>query len=156
MLSFFSKLLEKVVMSQLLDHLNTNEVWPRFQSTYRARHSTEKALLRILNKLLTAIDDGQLSQLTLQDVSAAFGTIDHNIRVPPSARIGFQHTQSAFSFFQSYLTKRMQTASISGYSSNPPTLRYGVPQGPVLGPTLFHLYTQPLSQIIDRHSVSDS
>jgi len=71
MLSFFSKLLEKVVMSQLLDHLNTNEVWPRFQSTYRARHSTEKALLRILNKRLAAIDDGQLSLLTLQDVSAA-------------------------------------------------------------------------------------
>ncbi|WP_295513932.1 reverse transcriptase domain-containing protein, partial [Thiolapillus sp.] len=78
-LSFFSKLLEKVVMSQLLDHLNTNELWPRFQSAYRACHSTETALLRVLNDLLTASDDGQVSLLTLLDLSAAFDTIDHDI-----------------------------------------------------------------------------
>ena len=46
--------------------------------------------------------------------------------------------------------------SISGYSSNPSSLLRGVPQGSVLGPILFLLYTQPLSQIINRHSVSHS
>ena len=58
-------------MSQLLDHLNTNELWPRFRSAYCACHSTETALLRILNDLLTAGDDGQVSLLTLLDLSAA-------------------------------------------------------------------------------------
>ena len=66
-------------MSQLLDHLNTNELWPRFQSAYRACHSTETTLLRVLNDLLSAIDDGQVSLLTLLDLSAAFDTIDHDI-----------------------------------------------------------------------------
>ena len=66
-------------MSQLLDHLNTNELWPRFQSAYRACHSTETALLRVLKDLLTAGDDGQVSLLTLLDLSAAFDTIDHDI-----------------------------------------------------------------------------
>ena len=62
-------------MSQLLDHLNTNEVWPRFQSAYRACHSTDTALLRVLIDLLTESDDGQVSLLTLLDFSSAFNTI---------------------------------------------------------------------------------
>ena len=48
-------------MSQLLDHLNTNELWPWFQLAYRACRSTETALLRVLNDLLTASDDGKVS-----------------------------------------------------------------------------------------------
>ena len=48
-------------MSQLLDHLNTDELWPRFQSAYHACHFTETALLRVLNDLLTASDDGKVS-----------------------------------------------------------------------------------------------
>ena len=62
-------------MSQLLDHLNTNELWPRFQSACRACHSTETALLRVLSNLITASDDGQVSLLTLLDFSSAFNTI---------------------------------------------------------------------------------
>ena len=61
-------------MSQLLDHLNTNELWPR----YRACHPTETALLRVLNDLLTASDDGKVSLLSLLDLSTAFDTIDHD------------------------------------------------------------------------------
>ena len=134
----------------------TRRLWLRFQSVYRARHSTETVLCWVLNEHLTARDDGQVSLLTLLDVSAAFGTTEHNSRVPPSARICFRHTTSALSFFQSYLTERKQTMSISGYSSNPPTLRYGVLQGSVVDPILFHLYTKPLSHIINRHSISHS
>ena len=66
-------------MSQLLDHLNTDALWSRFQSAYRARHSTETALLGVLNDLLTASDDGQVSLQTLLDLSAASDTIDHSI-----------------------------------------------------------------------------
>ena len=66
-------------MSQLLDHLNLNKLWPRFQSAYRACHSTEISLLRFLNYLLTASDDGQVSVLTLLGLSKAFDTIDHDI-----------------------------------------------------------------------------
>ena len=111
-------------MSQLLDHLNTNELWPRFQSANRACHSTETALLRILNDLLTASDDGQVSLLTLLDLSAAFDTIDHDILFHRLEHV-FGIQNSTLSFFRSYLTERKQMVTISGYSSNSSTLLHG-------------------------------
>ena len=84
-------------MSQLLDHLNTNELWPRFQPAYRACHSTETALLRVLNDLLTASDDGQVSLLTLLDLSAAFDTIDYDILFHRLEHVfGIQNSTLAF------------------------------------------------------------
>ena len=124
-------------MSQLLDHLNTNEVWPRFQSAYRACHSTDTALLRVLIDLLTESDDGQVSLLTLLDLSAAFDTIDHDILFHRLEHI-FGILNSALSFFRSYVTERKQMVSISGYSSNLSTLIHGAPQGSVLDPILFY------------------
>ena len=76
----------------------------------------------VLNDLLTASDDGQVSLLTLLDFSTAFDTIDHSILLH-RLKHAFGIQKSALSFFQSYLTERQQTVSISGYSSNPSTLR---------------------------------
>ena len=100
--------------------------------------------LRVLNDLLTASDDGQVSPLNLLDFSAAFDTIDHDILLHRLENV-FGIQNPALSFFRSYFTERKQLASTSGYSSNPFTLLHGVPQGPVLGPIPFLLYTQPLS-----------
>ena len=78
-LPFVSKLIEKLVLDQLFRHLDHNNLWHTFQSAYRLKHSTETALLRVLNDHLTASDSGPISILTFLDLSAAFDTIDHSI-----------------------------------------------------------------------------
>ena len=65
-------LLETLSCLSYFDYLNTNELWHRFRSAYRARHPTETTLLRVLNHFLTAGDDGRVSLLNLLDLSAAF------------------------------------------------------------------------------------
>ena len=94
-----------------------------------------------------------MSLLNLLDLSAAFDTIDHDILLHRLENV-FGIQNSALSFFRSHFTERKQMVSISGYSSNSLTLLHGVPQGSLLGHIPFLLYTQPLSSINDRHSVS--
>ena len=74
-LSFLSKVLERIVLSQINEHLNHNNLLNPLQSAYRPNHSTETALLRIVNDLLTAMDNNKICILTLLDLSAAFDTI---------------------------------------------------------------------------------
>ena len=150
---FMSKLLEKVVLLQLNDHLISNGLYDPFQSAYRANRSTETALLRILHDLLLATDSGQVSLLTLLDLSAAFDTIDHSILLS-RLHDSFGISNIALTWFKSYLSGRKQTVSVNGILSSPTSLDCGVPQGSVLGPVLFSLYTTPLADIIRRHNTS--
>ena len=77
-LQLLSKLLEKVVLHQLRSQRFNNNLCDNFQSAYRAHHSTETALLDVTNCLLGSADEGQVSILTLLDLSAAFDTLDHS------------------------------------------------------------------------------
>jgi len=69
-----TKLLERLVSRQLLDHLATAKLLPELQSAYRAHHSTETAVVKVLADILSALDTGDVAVLTLLDLSAAFDT----------------------------------------------------------------------------------
>ena len=91
--------------------------------------------------------------LVLLDLSAAFDPIDHAILLHRLEHVfGIQCT--VLFWFRSYLTKRFQTVSTQGTHSDPTELYCGVPQGSVLGPILFILYTQPLTSVILKHRLS--
>jgi hypothetical protein len=152
-LSFISKILEKVVSKRLDSHKTAHDLYEPFQSAYRAGHSTETAVLRVQNDILRAIDDGNCVFLVLLDLSAAFDTVSHNIVLKRlSSRYGVKG--NAIQWIESYLTSRSQTVFVSGRYSEPAVLRYGVPQGSVLGPTLFTDYSAPVAALIRAHGVS--
>ena len=136
---------------QLTNHLTSNYITHKFQSTYRAGHGTETVLLCIVSDILTASDANQVCVLTLLDLSAAFHTIDHSILL---RRLEQQLGVSglAVSWFQSYVSNSFQFVSASSSNSKLSKLDYGVPQWSVLGPVLFVLYTQPLLEILFSHS----
>ena len=151
-LNFISKVLEKVIYSRLSAHLESFPALSKFQSAYRKFHSTETALLHIHNDLLLAMNKKQVSALVLLDLSAAFDTIDHNILLN-RLRSTFGISDTVFSLLSSYLCSRSQSVAVDHeFSSSLPLLR-GVPQGSVLGPLLFSLYTTPLSHILADSSI---
>ena len=147
-LPILSKVLERIVLKQLLQHLESHCLLEPFQSAYRKCHSTETALLRVVSDPLQASDCGRVSILSLLDLSAAFDTIDHSILID-RLRTTFSCSGTVLDWFSSYLVGRTQSVFV-GHESTPSALKYGVPQGSVLGPVLFTMYTQPLSTVIRK------
>jgi hypothetical protein len=151
-LPFVSKQLERVVAARLAAHVEANDLHEPFQSAFKAKHSTETALIRVNNDILRAMDDGKVGILVLLDLSSAFDTVDHE-----SLLGRLQHhvglTGTALSWFRSYLDDRSQRVTVRGDASADSKLRFGVPQGSVLGPPLFSLYAAPLGRIIRSHGL---
>jgi hypothetical protein len=151
-LSFLSKVLEKIVAQQLADYMTEHNLHEKMQSAYKKAHSTETALLKIQNDILLELDERKGVILVLLDLSAAFDTIDHSILLQR-----LEHTLgisgNVLKWFSSYLQGRTSAISIGDKMSDPSKCKYGVPQGSVLGPILFTIYTMPLAHIISSHNL---
>ena len=102
-------------------------------------------MLSVVNDLLQASNSGHVSILSLLDLSAAFDTIDHDILIK-RLHTTFGCSGTVLDWFTSYLSFRTQSVFV-GHASTPSALKCGVPQGSVLGPLLFTLYTQCLCTV---------
>ena len=148
-----SKLLERYVTRCLIKHLTDRNLLERYQSAYKSHHSTETALVLIQNDILEALDQRHGVILVLLDMSAAFATVDHEILLSRLEQ-RFGMSGPALMWLRSYIPDRPQSVNVPGGASGKSSVACGVPQGSVLGPLLFSMYTAPIGDIIRRHNLS--
>ena len=152
-LSFLSKVLERLAAHQLDAHLASHGILSPTQYAYRPNHSTETALLALQNDLLQAASRGHGCVVLLLDLTAAFDTIDHEILLDRiSSHCGI--VGKPLAWIASYLRNRTQSVIVDGAESDPVRVKYGVPQGSVLGPKLYTIYVNCLRLVAERYGIS--
>lgn len=149
LLPCLSKLLEKVVCMQLIKYLEENHILPQFQSGFRKGHSTSSALLDVVDNLLASQDQGMCSILVLLDFSRAFDSISIPLLLSKLAFYGLDSL--SVNWFSSYLNQRQQCVELkltngSSLKSSFRPVPRGVPQGSILGPILFILYSADITE----------
>ena len=120
-------------------HLLGSANFSQFQSAYRKGHSTETALLQVLDSVYTAANDKQVTVLIGLDLSAAFDTVNHGILLE-RLQSEFGVTGAPRAWLQSYLEGRTQFVKLGLHQSPVVELEVGVRQGSALGPLLFVVY----------------
>lgn len=146
-LPFLSKLVEKAVLQQTNLHCETNAPLPDYQSAYRPGFSCETALANIVDDILWAFENQEVTQLCLMDLSAAFDTVNHQVLLEVlEKQFGIEGT--ALCWFRSYLENRRCTVNVGSEYSTPQKLNVGVPQGSLGGPVMYSQYASTLQYVV--------
>ena len=144
--------------SRLYNFLSKHNCIYDHQFGFRKNHSINHALINLTEEIRDALDNNSFAAGVFVDLQKAFDTVDHNILLNKLNYYGVRGITN--DWFKSYLSNRKQYVSINGFESNIATMKFGVPQGSVLGPLLFIVYINDLNSAIKycstRHFADDT
>ena len=144
LLPLISKLTERIIQSQLTAHFDNNKLWNHNLHGYRKNRSSTTTLLQVADMLYEAADAKEIADIITIDESAAFNSVEHQLLLDKLQIYGLE--DSALNWLRSYLYYRTQYVTIGGQNSSMKNVKRGVPQGSVLGPILFSIFTNKLSE----------
>ena len=147
-LSVFSKLYERLFYNRLIDFLNQENILYKNQFGFRKAHSTQLALILLLDKITSALEDGKYVIGEFLNFSKVFDTVNHTILLQKLAHYGIRGL--ANDWICSYLNNRSQFVSYDGINSDKQIIKCGVPQGSILGPLLFLVYINDLASVSNQ------
>ena len=131
--------------NRIYKFFSKNNIYP-LQFGFRQQYSTFHALISLTEDIRKNLDNGNLGCGIFVDLQKAFDTVEHDILLAKLEHYGIRGM--ANNWFKSYLFNRKQFVSINGHISNQTSVKYGVPQGSVLGPLLFLIYINDLNLAI--------
>ena len=141
-----SKVLEKAIFMQIIRYMDSNSYLNPSHHAYRSFHSTTTAMLQMYDTWINAVESGDLAGVCMIDMSAAFDVVDTNLLIEKLKLYGFD--KNAIQWTWSYLTYRSQGVYIDGQMSSLLGLEAGVPQGSILGPLYYTIFTNELPQVV--------
>ena len=149
-LTCVSKVFEKVINQQFAAHFYGN--YAKNLSAYRKNCNTQSVLLKAVDDWKTALDQGKAVGALLMDLSKAFDVIPHGLLLAKMKAYGY--SDEVTSLMRSYLAGRKQRVKVKDARSEWITMNMGVPQGSVLGPTLFNVFLNDLLLHMDTAGVA--
>ncbi len=144
-LSFFSKIFEKVMYNYVLNFMEKNKVLYKHQFGFRQNHSCQQAIITLIEKITSCLDTGDLVIGVFIDLKKAFDTVNHKILLKKLHAYGIRG--SFYRWFESYLSDRSQYVTYNGCKSKTECIACGVPQGSILGPLLFIIYMNDICNV---------
>ena len=151
-LPILSKILEKAIFIQIIQYLDSNQLIHPNHHGFRAAHSTTTGLIQMYDKWVEALEDKQYTGVCFLDLSAAFDIVDHPLLLEKLKLYGF--ADNSLNWVASYLDGRNQTVYIEGALSKVLPVPTGVPQGSILGPLLYVIFTNEIPELVHDHAAS--